>query len=473
MGVFAFEEGVFILVHNILPTPPGDTRLKVARGPRGQVFLGNVRDMQQDSLGFLLKVARDYGDVARIRLLSKDVYLVSHPDGIRHILQKKHTNYDRNVFSYAPLRLFLGNGLPLSDGSYWLRQRRLMQPAFHKQRINNLATQMIAATNALLTRWEQYAKQGKVLDIHEEMMHLTLCIAGMTLFGLDLSDEKNPIGKAFQAMAHDMSNYVYFPLPPLSVPTPRNRRMRAALRTLDTMIYELIRERRQEKTDRGDLLSMLLLARDDDGQGMNEQQLRDEIISLLFAGHETTANNLTWAWCELSRHVKAEERLRGEVETVLHGKSPTFADVSQMAYVRMVMDEVLRLYPPTANLVRHSRENDEICGYRLPANRMVMMNIIAAHRNPAYWEQPDAFEPERFSPEYPAEGEHRAYFPFGRGPHLCIGNSFALMEGQIILAMIAQHYRLRLQSDQPVEPRMVLTVQPIGKVPMVIQSSNR
>lgn len=144
-----------------------------------------------------------------------------------------------------------------------------------------------------------------------------------------------------------------------------------------------------------------------------------------------------------------------------------------MAYVRMVMDEVLRLYPPTANLVRHSRENDEICGYRLPANRMVMMNIIAAHRNPAYWEQPDAFEPERFSPEYPAEGEHRAYFPFGRGPHLCIGNSFALMEGQIILAMIAQHYRLRLQSDQPVEPRMVLTVQPIGKVPMVIQSSNR
>jgi len=443
--------------------------LKVVPGPRGQVLLGNVREMQQDSLGFLLKVAREYGDVARIRLLSKDVYLVSHPDGIKHILQKQHTNYDRNVFSYAPLRLFLGNGLPLSDGSYWLRQRRLMQPAFHKQRINALATQMFAATNVMLTRWEQYAKQGKVLDIHEEMMHLTLCIAGMTLFGLNLGDEMNPTGKAFQAMAHEMSVYVYFPMPPLGVPTPRNRRMRAALRTLDTMIYELIRARRQEKTDRGDLLSTLLLASDDDGQAMNEQQLRDEIISLLFAGHETTANTLTWAWYELSRHEKAEERLWEEVETVLQGKSPTFADVSQLAYVGMVMDEALRLYPPTASLVRHSREDDEVCGYRLPADRMVILNIIAAHRNPAYWEQPDIFEPERFSPEHPAEGERHAYFPFGGGPHLCIGNSFALMEGHIILALIAQRFRLRFQSDQPVEPRMVLTVQPKGKVPMVLQ----
>jgi cytochrome P450 len=397
------------------------------------------------------------------------VYLVSHPGGIRHILQKQHTSYDRNVLSYAPLRLFLGNGLPLSDGSYWLRQRRLMQPAFHKQRINTLATQMIAATTVLLTRWEQYAEQGKVLDIYEEMMHLTLCIAGMALFGLDLGDEQNAIGNAFQAMAQEMAVYVYFPVPPLSIPTPRNRRMRAALRTLDSMIYELILERRKEQTDRGDLLSMLLLARDDDGQAMNEQQLRDEIISLLFAGHETTASTLTWAWYELSRHEKAQERLWEEVERVLHGNIPTIEDVSQLAYGRMVMDEVLRIYPPTANLVRHSLEEDEVCGYRLPANRMVILNIIAAHRNPAYWEQPDLFEPERFSPEHPAEGGRQAYFPFGGGPHLCIGNSFALMEGHIILAMIAQRFQLRFQSDRPVEPRMVLAIQPKGRVPMVLQ----
>jgi cytochrome P450 len=323
------------LVRHIFHMPSGDTRLKVVPGPRGQIFLGTAREMQQDSLGFLWKVAREYGDVARIRLLSQDVYLVSHPDGIRHILQKQHTSYDRNVLSYAPLRLFLGNGLPLSDSSYWLHQRRLMQPAFHKHRINALTTQMIAATKVLLTRWERHAKQGNVLDIHEEMMHLTLSIAGMTLFGMDLSDEQNPIGKAFQTMAYEMSNYVYFPLSPLGIPTPRNRRMRAALRTLDTMIYELIRARRQEQTDRGDLLSMLLLARDDDGQAMNEQQLRDEIISLLFAGHETTAYTLTWAWYELSRHEKAQERLLDEVETVLCGKSPTFADVPQLTYSRI------------------------------------------------------------------------------------------------------------------------------------------
>ena len=461
------------MAHNTAPSISMNSSLKIAQGPQGQVFLGNVRAMQQNPWSFLLQVAHEYGDVARLRMLSQDVYLVSHPAGIRHILQKKHTNYDRQVFSYTPLRLFLGNGLTTSDGSYWLRQRRLMQPAFHKQRINMLTEQMVSATTVLLKRWEHYARQGTVLDIHEEMMHLTLCIAGMTLFGMDLSDENNPIGKAFQAMAHAMSSYVYFPFPPLSIPTPKNRRMQAALRTLDTMIGELIRERQQEKEDRGDLLSMLLLARDEDGQAMNEQQLRDEIITLLFAGHETTANNLTWAWYELSRHENEEERLWKEVKTVLHGRNPTLAEVSQMSYPRMVMDEILRLYPPAAHLARHSQTDDEICGYRLPANRLVMLNLAAAHRNPTFWEQPDTFDPERFSPQHPAEGKEHAYFPFGSGPHLCIGNSFALLEGQIILAMIAQRYRLRLQADQLIEPRMVLTVQPKSKILMMLESRER
>jgi cytochrome P450 len=429
-------------------------------GPRGHVLFGHARELQHDALNFYLRLARDFGDVARIRLLSNTAYVVSHPNGIRQVLQKNHLNYDRNVITYKPLRPFLGNGLSLSEGTLWRQQRRLMQPAFHRQRLANLATQMTTAADALLKRWERRTNQDEPLDIHEEMMRVTLCIAGMTLFGLDLSDEHNPVGRAFQSMVQALADFVFFPFPPLSIPTPRNRRIQAALQTLNTLVRDLVCQRREQHIDTGDLLSMLLLARDEEGRGMDDQQLRDEIISLLFAGHETTATTLTWAWYLLSEHPESQRHLWEELDTILQGEYPTVEQLSQLRYTRMVLDETLRLYPPAFALVRRARADDTICGYRIPARHEVWTNIYAVHRHPEYWEQPEVFDPERFSPEHQASGVNRAYFPFGGGPHLCIGNSFALLEGQLLLTMIAQRYQVQLVSGQRVEPVSMLTVRP-------------
>ena len=446
------------MAQTVLPTSAITSSLKSPSGPRGHFLLGHVNDFRHDALPFYLRLAHEYGDVARIRLLSKPVYFVSHPDGIRQIFQKSHLNYDRNSLSTKPIRLFLGNGLPLSDGEHWQHQRRLMQPTFHRRYVADMATQMVKAGDALLKRWGNRANQDEQLDMYKEMTDVTLCIVGMTLFGLDPSAE-NPMGQAFQTLAHALADYVFFPFPPLSVPTPRNRRIRATLNTLNTLVYDLIRERREQKKGTGDLLS-LLLATDEDGTSMNDQQLRDEIISLFFAGHETVASTLTWAWYALYQHPEIEHRLWEESDTVLHGKYPTVADLPQIPYTRMVIDETLRLYPPTAILARRTRIDNTICGYRIPANCEVMTNIYAAHRHPAYWEQPEIFNPDRFSPDRPCAGARTAYFPFGGGSHFCIGHSFALMEMQILITMMAQRYQFQLAPGQTIEPVHRLTIRP-------------
>lgn len=372
-----------------LPSAPSERRSPP--GPRGHWLLGHAREIQHEALDFYLQLARDYGDVARVRLLTNTVYMVSHPDGIRRVLQKNHLDYDRNAFVYKPLRLFFGDGLISSDGAVWRQQRRLVQPVFHQQRINGLATQMTDAATIMLSRWENRANQDEPLDMHQEMRRITLYVAGMTLFGIDLSDEDNPVGQAFQTMIHALGSYVFFPFPPLFVPTPRNRSIQQALRTLNGLVEDLVRQRRAQSTDPGDLLSLLLQMRDDTGQGMSEKLLYDEIISLLFGGFETTSNTLTWVLYLLARHPECEQRFWDELDTVLHGQRPTLEHVSQLCYTRMIIDEALRLYPPSIGLVRRTRVDDTIGGYRIPANHMVWCNIYATHRNPEYWENQKFF----------------------------------------------------------------------------------
>jgi len=415
--------------------------------------------MQHNAPSFCLRLAREYGDVARVRLLSVSSYFVSHPDGIRHILQKNHLNYDRNVFLYKPLRPFLGQGLPLSDGELWQHQRRLMQPAFHKERIAGMATQITKTGDALLKRWEYRANQDEPVNMLQEMLNVTLSIVGMTLFDLDFTAEHHPVGQAFRTLVQTLADYVLLPFPPLSVPTSRNRRIQAALHTLNTLVYDMICEKREQKTNTGNLFS-LLLAGSEDGSGITDQQLRDEIISLLFAGHEITASTLTWACYELSQHPEMECRLWKEIDTVLHGEHPTVAHLPQLPYARMIIDEVLRLYPITATLPRRALMNDIICGYHIPANHVVFANIYAAHRHPRYWEKPHSFQPERFLPDQSCEGARSAYFPFGSGPHLCLGNNLALMMTQILLTMISQRYQIQLAPGQTVEPVQKLTLCP-------------
>ncbi len=392
---------------------------KTPAGPHSHFLLGSAFDLQRDPLPFLSTLFQQYGDIVRTRLLSQPSYMVYHPDYIKRVLQDNNQNYDKNSYTLQVLKPFLGNGLATNDGASWLQQRRLIQPVFHRKRITTFGTLMTDATVTMLERWQGLTEHEMPLDIPAEMMRLTLRIVGQALFSIDLSDDTSLVGKAFMTVTKLISDYLFLPFPPLFVPTPRNRRLRAAIRTLDHLVYEIISQRRKPGTEREDLLSMLLLARDEEtGQGMNDQQVRDEVVTFLFAGHETTANTLTWTWYVLSQHLHVEQRLHAELDTVLNGHLPTVEHLPALSYTRMVIEESMRLYPSVTFNIRHAIANDEIGGYHIPANSLIWMSPYVTHRHPAFWEQPEVFEPERFTAEGVASRPRFAYFPFGGGPHL-------------------------------------------------------
>jgi cytochrome P450 len=302
------------------------------------------------------------------------------------------------------------------------------------------------------------------------MMRLTLRIIGQALFTVDLDDESDTVGQAFTTVLTLLGSYLYLPFPPLSVPTPRNQRMKASIRTLNAVVHRMITQRRQRQVEREDLLSMLLAAQDQEtGEGMSDQQVRDEVLTLLFAGHETTANAFTWAWYLLSQHPAVERRLHAELDEVLGNQVPSIEHLSRLPYTRMVIEETLRLYPPGAMLMRHAIAADVIGGYTIPAGSLVFLSPYVTHRHSDYWDEPEVFNPERFTPERVAAHHRYAYFPFGGGPHLCIGNHFAMMEAQLVLATIAQRYRLHLVPGQRVEPQVVTTIRPRDGLQMTLQ----
>jgi cytochrome P450 len=345
-----------------------------------------------------------------------------------------------------------------------------MQPAFHRKRLAAFGTLMTSATVMMLDQWQAIAEGNQRLDVAAEMLHLTLRIVGQALFTIDLSDETHSVGQAVTTVNRLLSDYIYAPFPPLSVPTPRTRRLRAARRTLDQVVHGIIAQHRQQDTDTGDLLSMLLFVRDEEtGQGMNDQQVHDEVMTLLLAGHETVSIALTWTWYLLSQHPEVERRLHAELDEVLGGQMPTVDHLGKLSYTRMVLEEALRLYPPAWIFGRKALADDEIGGYFIPANSMIVLSPYVTHRHPTFWEDPEAFDPERFAPERSASRPHYAYFPFGGGPRLCIGSNFALMEMQFILATIAQRYRLHLVPGHLIEPEALLSLRPRYGLPMTLQ----
>lgn len=442
---------------------------KIAPGPRSHFLLGNAQEIQRDGVGFNMVMTGRYGDVVRVRVLTWPTYMVFHPDDVKHVLQENHRNYNKDVYNVNLLKPLLGQGLFTNDGQSWLHQRRLAQPAFHRKRLAAFGTLITNATQDTLERWHEPAKHQQPIEIGEEMMRLTLRIVGQALFSIDLSDEADTVGQGFSAVRKLLQSYVFRPFPPLSVPTPRNRRLNAAIRSLDGVVQGIIDERRQHNADSGDLLSMLLLARDEQtGEGMNDRQLRDEVMTLLLAGHETTANALTWMWYLLSQHPDVEARLHTELDKVLGGNIPTVDHLPDLKYTRMVIEEALRLYPPVFGFGRKATGEDELGGYYVPANTLIWLSPYVTHRHPDFWQQPEVFDPERFSPESAANRPHYAYFPFGGGPRLCIGSNLAMMEAQLITATIAQRYLLRLVPDHPVEPEVSLTLRPKYGLPMTI-----
>jgi cytochrome P450 len=440
-------------------------------GPRGNFLFGCLRAFRRDQLNFLRDVRRTYGDYVRIPTVpGYDVYLIADPAAVEHVLVKNHKNYRKPEFLTGPVRLLLGNGLFNSEGDFWLRQRRLAQPAFLRGAVVRLAAPMTAAVDDLIRTWEA-APDGRTVDVVSEMMRLVLSIAGATLFGADVGGDADALAAAqrdiFALVRHRMNN----PLSaPLWVPTRRNRAYRRGKAVLDGVVLRVIESRRRGGPAANDLLDLLLAARDEEsGTGMSDQQLRDEVLTLLFAGHDTTASALSWAWLLLARHPDVQEALHDEAARHLAGRTPTAADLPHLPLATAAFEEALRLYPPAPGLARRAVEADEIQGHPVPAKAILMPSQWVTHRHPAYWEEPDRFRPERFLPGRAADRPKFAYFPFGGGPRACIGNTFALIEGALILAGLAQRFHLRPADDREVEPDTTFVLRPKGAVNLVVR----
>jgi cytochrome P450 len=445
-------------------------------GPRGNPVFGSMRDFQRDKLGFIRSLTR-YGDVARYRMAHLTWYQVNHPDGIRRVLQENNRNYGKGSLTLGVFKPVVGEGLLTSEGALWLRQRRLMQPVFHKRSVAAFGSLMTDETLAMLERWQPAMQDGATLDLPAEMARLTLGIATTSLFHAHVGEEPGAIARAVNTLVEDLGYRFEVPFyPPPRVPTPRNRRRREALRTVDRAVYGIIAERRRGGGEEEDLLALLMGARDEaTGEAMDDRQLRDEVITLFLAGHETTANALSWAFYLLATHPETEMCLREELDEVLGTgdgrRVPTVEDLPKLAYTKMVVDETLRLYPPAWITNRQAVAEDEILGHRIPASAFVMLSPYVLHRHPDYWTDPDAFDPERFAPGQGNGRPRFAYFPFGGGPRQCIGQGMALVEAQLVLAAVLGRCRLRPASDRPVEAEALATLRPRGGLPMTVEAA--
>jgi len=421
---------------------------------------------RRDPLAFLQRLKREQGDIARLDLGGQPIVLLSDPEHVRDVLITNHKRFHKGR-GLERAKTMLGDGLLTSEDDLHLRQRRLMQPAFHRARIAGYADAMVAFGERTSRRWAANA----VVDIHQEMMHLTMAIVAQTLFGSDVEGEAHEIGESMTT-AFRMFDFAMYPFSEYleKLPLPGVRRFRSARARLDATIYRMIAERRASSEDRGDLLSMLLLARDTEGDGgrMTDTQLRDEAMTLFLAGHETTANALTWTWYLLSQHPDVEMELHREIDDVLGPRLPTSEDASRLPYTRMVLAESMRLYPPAWVIGRRAMEDYEVGGVPIPERAIILMSQYIIHRDARWWPEPDRFDPRRFASEAPGRPK-LAYFPFGAGPRQCIGEPFAWMEGVLLLATLARRWRLRLLPGHPVALHPLITLRPKHGMRMITE----
>ena len=451
---------------------------------RGTFPFGCAKEMRADPLGLLLRARTDFGDLVKMHLGPYPIYMLFRPEHVEHVLQKNPAKYLKD--GYEHLEPMVGHGLLSSEGDLWRKQRRLIQPAFHKRRLDGMARTMTDATEAMLERWRERLRSGGpgggVLDANREMSRLTLEIVGRTLFGSALAGEaargEDALSLVFRLGFDRAGRFVQVPF---GVPTPKNLRYRRAIRDMDGIVRSLLEARRaapkaEDPVD-GDLLDMLLAAYDDNGtggDGITGKQLRDEILTIMGAGYETTARTLCWTFYLLDGHPEAARTLRAELDDVLAGRPPTVEDLPRLPYTRMVLQESMRLFPPVWGLSRRLTEADEIGGVRIPRGNRVIISAYVTHRHPDLWTDPESFDPERFREatlmERPPQNLPRyAYFPFSGGPRQCVGVNFAAMEATLVLATIAQSFELSVVPGHPIQPEPSFTLRPGNGLPVTLR----
>jgi cytochrome P450 len=439
------------------------------RRPPGPTFrlAGGFTALRRDSLGFLFRTARTYGDVAWFRVGPFDVYLLSHPDHVRELLAAHPRSVTKSQVLQEAKRV-LGEGLLTSEGDLHRRNRRVVQPVFHHERIHGYGQGMVEAAERHAARW----REGQTLNVHQQMMDLTLDIVGATLFGTDIQEAAaRNVADALDSML-DMYNRFLLPFARYleHLPLPSNRRFWAAKKALDDVVFGMIRERRASPKE-GDLLSMLLAARDEaaGGRGMSDQQVRDETTTIFLAGHETTALALTWTWYLLALNPHEEATMHREVDEAVGDRLPSVRDLPLLPYTRMVLTEAMRLYPPAWAMGRRLLEDLEIGGYVIPAKATAILSQYIVHHDPRWYPDPWRFDPDRWRAEAVASRPKNSYFPFGAGPRMCVGEDFAWMEGILVLATIARRWSLRLVPGPPVALQPRITLRPRNGIAMTAE----
>ena len=438
--------------------------LKQAEGPKGGYFLGNLKEYRKDPLELFIHTRKKFGDIARLRLFNKNILLLSHPDAIKYVIQTNNRNFDKGTHGYQMLKEAIGNGLLTSEGDFWRRQRRLAQPAFYKQRLASFFETMEQTSREMTLDWDKLP-DGHLLEVSHEMLKVTLRIVGKTLLGKDLGGDARDIGDALNFVMHRVNERITQVLvAPLWMPTPANKKFKKNMAILNSVVQSLIIERREAGEGQfNDLLAMLVEAKDlETGQKMNDQQLQDEVLIMFSAGHETTANAMTWTLLLLAQHPEISQKLFNEVKQAFGDSKPEISHLSQLKYCKNVIQESMRIYPPAWLFGRRAVEDDIICGFEIKKGEYTFISPYLTHRHPEFWEEPEKFQPERFDSETVNKHPKFTYLPFGGGPRQCIGNNFALMEMQILLALIIQKYNFELLDESHIKLDPVITLRPLN-----------
>ncbi len=436
-------------------------------GPKGKLITGVMREFNRDTLGFIERCYRDYGDVVRSRFLYLHAYFLYNPADIETMLTTDAKSYRKARSLRSPFFYRLvGNGLVTSEGDFWRRQRRLAQPAFHRQRISSYGDIMVVYANRAIAPWQD----GEQRDIAREMTRLTLEIVVKTLFNSDVSNDADHVGAMLSEIVKPFASQATLKwIADNRLPTPGHRRYFNAVSEIDRIVLRIIAEHRSSGTDEGDLLSMLLQAQDEDGSQMSDTQLRDEVMTLFLAGHETTALSLSWSWYLLATHPDAEKKFHAELDEVLSGRAPEVSDLPKLKYTEMIAKEAMRLYPPAYAVGREAIEDTEIGGFRVPRNTQLFAFQWVTHRDPRFFDRPNDFEPGRWATDSIQNLPKYAYFPFGGGPRQCIGNYFAMMEVVLLLATIGQRFKFSLVEGHEVEVLPVLSLRPKNGIKVIVQ----